>query len=61
MVDIDIMMFYDENPDFKRFVDRNAKQYHKSPAYIMETPTTKEYYISLQKGGCNERNRAKDS
>ena len=56
MVDIDILMFYDENPDFKRFVDRNAKQYRKSPAYIMETPTAKEYFKSLQKGGCNARN-----
>ena len=55
MTDLEIMMFYDSNPDFKRFVDANAKAYHKSAAYIMDTPTTREYYESLQKGGCNAK------
>lgn len=63
MVDLEIMTFYDSNADFKRFVDANAKAYHKSAAYIMDTPTTREYYESLQKGGCNEKrtDREKDS
>ena len=55
MVDLEIMTFYDSNPDFKRFVDANAKAYRKSPAYIMDTPTTRAYYESLQKGGCNAK------
>lgn len=46
--------FYETNPDFRRFVDANAKAYGKTPEYIMETPTTREYYKSLQRGGCNE-------
>ena len=61
MVDIDMMWFYDHNADFKRYVDANAKTYRKSPAFIMETVTAQEYYKSLQKGGCNERNRTEDS
>ena len=52
MTDLEMMMFYDSNPDFKRFVDANAKAYHKSAAY---TPTTRAYYESLQKGGCNAK------
>lgn len=55
MVDLDILWFYDNNADFKRYVDQNAKTYGKSPAYIMDTPTAREYYRSLQKGGCNEK------
>lgn len=55
MTDLEMMMFYDSNPDFKRFVDANAKAYHKSAAYIMNTPTTRAYYESLQKGGCNAK------
>lgn len=63
MTDLDMMMFYDSNADFKRFVDANAKAYHKSAAYIMDTPTTRAYYESLQKGGCNAKraNREENS
>lgn len=63
MTDLEIMTFYDSNPDFKRFVDANAKAYHKSPAYIMDTPTTLAYYESLQKGECNAKraNREENS
>lgn len=60
MVDLDLMLFYDENKDFKCFVDANAKTYGKSPAYIMDTPTAREYYKSLKKGGCNERSERID-
>jgi hypothetical protein len=57
MTDLEMMMFYDSNKDFKRFVDANAKAYRKSPAYIMDTPTAREYYQSLQKGGCNHKSK----
>ena len=60
MVNLEMMMFYDENADFKRYVDENAKSYHKSPAYIMDTPTAMEYYKSLLRGGCNERRERGD-
>lgn len=61
MVDIEIMAFYDHNADFKRYVDANAKTYGKSPAYIMDTPTAREYYKSLQKDGCNYSERRSDA
>ena len=49
--------FYNENADFKRFVDANAKQYGKSVEYMLQTPTVKEYekYIrERDKGKINE-------
>ena len=45
---MDIETFYEEDEDFKRFVDANAKTYGKSPAFIMDTPTTREYYKYLK-------------
>ena len=35
--------FYNNNADFKRFVDMNAKQYGKSVEFMLLTPTTQEY------------------
>ena len=35
--------FYNNNADFKRFVDANAKQYGKSVEFMLLTPTTQEY------------------
>ena len=49
--------FYNENADFKRFVDANAKQYGKSVEFMLLTPTVKEYenYIrERDKGRINE-------
>jgi len=46
--------FYDTNADFRRYIDDNAKGYGKDPSYILQTQTAREYYKSMQKGGCNE-------
>ena len=49
--------FYNNNADFKRFVDANAKQYGKSVEFMLLTPTTQEYekYIKERdKGRINE-------
>lgn len=49
--------FYNNNADFKRFIDRNAAQYGKSVEYMMLTPTAQEYekYIKERdKGRINE-------
>ena len=49
--------FYNNNADFKRFVDANAKQYGKTVEFMMLTPTAQEYekYIKeREKGRINE-------
>ena len=49
------------NDDFTRYVDRNAEQYNKTLKEVLLSPITQEYYKSLQKGECNERNRSQDN
>ena len=49
--------FYNNNADFKRFVDKNAEQYGKSVEFMLLTPTAQEYekYIKERdKGKINE-------
>lgn len=58
---IDMDKFYDQNDDFKRYVDTNRRAYGRSMVEEFENQITREYYRSLLKGGCNERNRTKDS
>ena len=50
----DMLDFYQLNDDFKRYVDACCVTYGKSLDEILESPITKEYYLSMQKGGCNE-------
>ena len=49
------------NDDFGRYVDRNAKQYNKTLKEVLLSPITEEYYKSLMKGGCNERDRTQNN
>lgn len=35
--------FYNENSDFREFVDKNAKTYGKSVEFMKLTPTAKAY------------------
>ena len=51
---------YYTNKDFRWYVDRVADTYGKTPAEVLYSPVTKEYYISLQKGGCNAGNESTD-
>lgn len=50
----EIIEYYHNNQTFKDFVDANARTYDKDVSFILATPTTIEYYKSMQKGGCNE-------
>ena len=62
MTDLDYLFAYDEDPDFKKYVDRVAKTYRKSITFVCKMPITREYYKSLQKGECNEkRNNGKET
>ena len=62
MVDKDTLRkFYQTNADFKRYVDACVTTYGHDVDYALESPIIQEYYKSLQKGGCNERHREKDS
>lgn len=55
MTDLDYLFAYDEDPDFKEYVDKVAKTYRKSIAFVCKMPITREYYKTLQKGGCNAK------
>ena len=56
----DMRRDYYYNDDFRWYVDRIAETYKKSPTEVLYSPITKEYYLSLQKGGCNERHERAD-
>ena len=57
--------FYNENCDFREFVDKNARAYGKSVEFMKLTPIAKEYekYIKdkekLRHDQNNERNSEK--
>lgn len=51
----DMADFYNRNKDFKRYIDECAKAYGREVGYILQTRTAEQYYLSLQKGGCNAR------
>lgn len=46
---------YERNQDFKEYVDKCCKSYNKDLNDMLLSPITREYCLSLQKGGCNER------
>ena len=52
--------FYNSNEDFKRYVDRCAFTYQKSVDEVLESPITKAYKQSLEKGGCNSKIKGKE-
>ena len=52
---IDMDKFYDTDADFKRFVDASMKTYGKPLASTYDNQIVREYYRSLQKGGCNAK------
>lgn len=49
-----LRMEYLFNEDFNRFVNANAKAYGRTVSFELSTKTTWHYFLSLQKGGCNE-------
>ena len=51
--------FYNENSDFKQYVDKNAKAYNKTVDEVLQMRITDEYLKSLLKGGCNSKNQGK--
>ena len=52
---------YYTNDDFRWYVVRVSEAYQKSPTEVLYSPITKEYYLSLKKGGCNERREYADA
>ena len=51
---------YYTNDDFRWYVDRVSEAYGKFLSEVIYSPITKEYYLSLKKGGCNERHERSD-
>lgn len=50
-----IKRFYLTNHDFQLYVNANCRTYNRSLDDELKSPITVEYYKSLQKGGCNEK------
>lgn len=58
MIDInDMIKFYNNNEDFKRYVDECVKTYGKDVDHMLHQRITEQYYLSLQKGGCNYKEK----
>ena len=47
--------FYLVNHDFQIYVNKNCQTYNRTLDEELKSPITREYYLSLQKGGCNEK------
>ena len=47
--------FYQQNREYKRYIDACVKTYGRDVEYMLQTRTAEQYYISLIKGGCNHK------
>ena len=52
--------FYIKDHDFQVFINKGCQTYGKTPDELFQNPMVMEYYLSMQKGGCNEKRAAKD-
>lgn len=52
--------FYLVNHDFNIFCNKNMQSYGRTLDEEMSNPITREYYLSLQRGGCNEPHERKN-
>ena len=49
MTDInEMLLYYESNKDFKRYVDECVKTYGKDVRHMLEQPITREYYQYLK-------------
>lgn len=55
-----IERFYLTNHDFNIFVNKGCQTYNRSLPSMLADPITREYYLSMQKGGCNEPRKRND-
>jgi hypothetical protein len=46
--------FYLTNHDFNIFVNKGCQAYSRTLQEMLDDAITWEYYLSMQKGGCNE-------
>ena len=51
-----LRLFYQQNLEYREFVDKNAETYNKSTEDVMLMQITEEYRQSLLDGGCNSKN-----
>ena len=56
----EIEQFYLTNHDFEVFVNKNCQTYGKTLEYMLQTPTTIEYFKSMRKGECNAKRECAD-
>lgn len=54
--------FYEENADYREFVDKNAKAYGKTREFIENTPIAQEYakYVKDRDKGRTNTNEVKN-
>ena len=48
----ELRMFYEQNKDYKRYIDECVKTYGRNVDYLLSTPIAEEYYKYLKE---NER------
>lgn len=53
--------FYLTEYDFQLYVNKDCQTYGRTLDEELASPITVEYYRSLLKGGCNERNRSQNN
>lgn len=56
MIQVEKMQkFYLANYDFQIFVNKNIQTYGRTLDQELRNPITQEYYLTLQKRGCNAK------
>lgn len=55
----DLFKFYNDNADFKSYVDKCIKTYGGDIPYVLAQPITKEYYCYLNKIGDYDEHKDK--
>ena len=59
MTDAGMAMYhlYETNKDFEEYCHKCMRSYSKKLTEVLESPITQEYGKSLQRGGCNARDK----
>lgn len=52
--------FYITDYDFQIYCNKNMQTYNRTLDEEMSNPITREYYLSLQKGGCNAKRKDRE-
>lgn len=51
----EMLYFYLTDHDFQIFVNKGMQTYKRTRSEVLQDSIVREYYLSMQRGGCNEK------